>query len=220
MSEQTVEQIKLKKYFPDGSEAGIIDVNAYVFNTEPNVHVLHQALRRELANARQGSASTKTRAEVRGGGRKPRKQKGTGNARIGSIRSPLLVGGGISHGPKPRSFVFALPKKVRTLAIRSSLSTAADKIMVIDDFSFLESSKTRNYLEFARKLGVENKKTLILVDYRLPENQHLKLATRNLNSVKISLPHNLSVKDLINTEVILASAQAIQEINERYASYE
>jgi large subunit ribosomal protein L4 len=213
------EKLVLKKFSKDGKEAGQVDVSPEVFGIEPNLHVLHQAVRRELANGRAGTANTKTRGEVRGGGKKPWKQKGTGRARAGSIRSPLWVGGGVTFGPKPRDYSFKLPRKVRVLAIRSSLSAAQSKFRVIEDFSFLNSPKTREVALLIKNLGLQQQKVLILADYKASENQHAFLATRNLPNVKLCLPHNLSVKDLIDADAVIASANAIQEINERYAAY-
>ncbi len=217
---QAPEKIILKKYAKDGKEAGQLEVAAEVFGIEPNVHVLHQAVRRELANGRAGTAKTKTRSEVRGGGKKPWKQKGTGRARAGSIRSPLWVGGGVTFGPVPRSYRFELPRKVRVLAIRSSLSAAQTKFKVVDDFSFLSGPKTQEVAQLLKSFGLDReKKVLILADYKLPENQHVFLAARNLPGVKLRLPHNLSVKDLLDADAVIASTGAVQEINERYAAY-
>jgi large subunit ribosomal protein L4 len=213
------DKVLLKKFSKDGQEAGQVEVSAEVFGIEPNVHVLHQAVRRELANGRAGTACTKTRGEVRGGGKKPWKQKGTGRARAGSIRSPLWVGGGVIFGPKPRSYAFDLPRKVRVLAIRSSLSAAQSKFKVLDDFSFLSAPKTKEVASLLKNLGLNNKKVLILADYKAQENQHLMLATRNIPGVKLRLPHNLSVKDLLDADGVITSAKAVQEINERYAAY-
>lgn len=213
------EKIVLKKFSKDGKEAGQVDVSPEVFGIEPNLHVLHQAVRRELANGRAGTANTKTRGEVRGGGKKPWKQKGTGRARAGSIRSPLWVGGGVTFGPKPRDYSFKLPRKVRVLAIRSSLSAAQSKFRVVEDFSFLSNPKTKEVAQLIKNLGLHQQKVLILADYKVSENQHTYLATRNLPNVKLCLPHNLSVKDLIDADAVIASANAIQEINERYAAY-
>lgn len=213
------EKIVLKKFSKEGKEAGQVDVSPEVFGIEPNLHVLHQAVRRELANGRAGTANTKTRGEVRGGGKKPWKQKGTGRARAGSIRSPLWVGGGVTFGPKPRDYSFKLPRKVRVLAIRSSLSAAQSKFRVIEDFSFLSNPKTKEVAQLIKNLGLHQQKVLILADYKASENQHAYLATRNLPNVKLCLPHNLSVKDLIDADAVIASANAIQEINERYAAY-
>jgi large subunit ribosomal protein L4 len=214
------DKILLPKFSKDGKEAGQLEVAPEVFGIEPNVHVLHQAVRRELANGRAGTACAKTRGEVRGGGKKPWKQKGTGRARAGSIRSPLWVGGGVIFGPKPRSYAFDLPRKVRLLAIRSSLSAAQSKFRVLEDFSFLSGPKTKEMTQFLNKLGLEKQhKVLILADYKVDANQNLRLASRNLPGVKLRLPHNLSVKDLLEADAVLASADAVQEINERYAAY-
>ncbi|MBY0405322.1 MAG: 50S ribosomal protein L4 [Cyanobacteria bacterium] len=211
--------ILLKQFNKDGKPQTELEVSESVFGLEPNIHVLHLAVRRELANARSGSANCKTRSEVRGGGRKPWKQKGTGRARAGSIRSPLWVGGGVSFGPKPRDFSINLPKKVRSLAIKSSLSSAKTKFHVIEDFSFLKAPKTKEIAGLLKKLEVSGKKILLLVDYKAEENQNIYLAARNIDRLKISLPHNLSVKDILDAEAILATKSAVEEINERYASH-
>lgn len=213
------DKVLLNKFSKEGKEAGQVEVSAEVFGIEPNVHVLHQAVRRELANGRAGTACAKTRGEVRGGGKKPWKQKGTGRARAGSIRSPLWVGGGVIFGPKPRDYSFDLPRKVRVLAIRSSLSAAQSKFKVLEDFSFLSAPKTKDVAQLLNSLGLKDQKVLILADYKAQENQNLLLAVRNLPGVKIRLPHNLSVKDLLDVDGVVASASAVQEINERYAAY-
>lgn len=213
------EKVTLQKVGKDGKEAGQVEVSTEVFGIDPNVHVLHLAVRRELANGRAGTANTKTRSEVRGGGKKPWKQKGTGRARAGSIRSPLWVGGGVTFGPKPRDYSFELPRKVRVLAIRSGLSAAQGKFRVLDDFSFLSGPKTKELAQLLKGLGLTDKKVLVLVDYKAQENQHVALASRNLPGLKLRLPHNLSVKDLIDADAVLASTQAVEEINERYAAH-
>jgi large subunit ribosomal protein L4 len=216
MAENT---LQLNKFSKDGKEAGQVEVSPEVFGIEPNVHVLHQAVRRELANGRAGTACTKTRGEVRGGGKKPWKQKGTGRARAGSIRSPLWVGGGVTFGPKPRDYSFNLPRKVRVLAIRSSLSAAQSKFRVVEDFSFLNSPKTKEMTLLLKNLGLAHQKVLILADYKAAENQHVLLAARNIPGVKLRLPHNLSCRELLDADAVIASASAVQEINERYAAY-
>lgn len=214
------EKIMLKKVSPFGEEIGEVEVSSEVFGIKPNTHVLHQAVRRELANGRAGTACTKTRSEVRGGGKKPWKQKGTGRARAGSIRSPLWAGGGVIFGPKPRQYAFNLPRKVRLLAIRSSLSAAQVKFRVLDDFSFLKSSKTKQMAQLLKNLGLnKQQKVLLLVDYKASGNQHVVLASRNLPGLKLRLPHNLSVRELLAVDAVIASSDAIQEINERYSAY-
>ena len=120
-----------------GSQIGEMNLDDKVFAVEPNIHVMHLALKRQLNNARQGSANSKTRAEVSGGGRKPWKQKGTGRARAGSIRSPLFAGGGVSFGPKPRDYATNLPQKARKLALKSALSAKLEAVTVVKDFSEL-----------------------------------------------------------------------------------
>lgn len=214
----SAEKVYIKKISPKGGAVGQLEVSPDVFGVEPNIHVLHLAVRRELSNGRAGTACTKTRAEVRGGGKKPWKQKGTGRARAGSIRSPLWVGGGVTFGPKPRDYSFALPKKVRLLAIRSSLSSAQPKFSVIENFSFLTTPKTKPFAEFLKAMGLIEQKILILTNYKAAENQNLFLASRNLQGVKLSLPHNLSVKDILNADAVIASEDAVREINERYAT--
>jgi large subunit ribosomal protein L4 len=213
------DKLTLTKFSKDGKEAGQVEVSSEVFGIDPNVHVLHLAVRRELANGRAGTACTKTRGEVRGGGKKPWKQKGTGRARAGSIRSPLWVGGGVTFGPKPRDYSFNLPRKVRVLAMRSSLSAAQGKFRILEDFSFLSGPKTKEVAALLNSLNLAEKKVLILADYKATENQHIYLAARNLPGVKLCLPHNLSVKDLLDADAVIASNSAVQEINERYASY-
>jgi len=208
--------VELKKYSQKGTEAGTLSVSETVFGIQPNTHVLHLAVRRELANGRRGTAKVKTRAEVRGGGRKPWKQKGTGRARAGSIRSPLWVGGGVTFGPIPRDFGFDLPKKVRRLALRSALSTSSDKFMVIDSFDFLDAPKTQKMAQFLKGLGLNDKKVLILNDYKAADN--IKLASRNLAGVKLRLSSNLSVKDILEADAIVANQAAVEAINERYAT--
>jgi len=128
---------------PNGEKLGEITLDKKVFGVEPNIHVMHLALRRQLNNARQGSACTKTRAEVAGGGRKPWKQKGTGRARAGSLRSPLFAGGGVIFGPKPRSYAFNMPQKARKLALKSALSARSSQLVFVKDFSTLEAPKTK-----------------------------------------------------------------------------
>ena len=128
----------------NGEKLGEITLEKSVFGVEPNLHVMHLALRRQLNNARQGSACAKTRAEVAGGGRKPWKQKGTGRARAGSLRSPLFAGGGVIFGPKPRSYAFNMPQKARQLALRSALSAREAQIVVVKDFSTIAEPKTKS----------------------------------------------------------------------------
>ena len=197
-----------------GKKSGEITLDESVFGVEPNLHVMHLALRRQLNNARQGSACTKTRAEVAGGGRKPWKQKGTGRARAGSIRSPLFAGGGVIFGPKPRSYAFAIPQKVRKLALKSALSAKSDKLTVVKDFSEITEPKTKLMVKALASLKVEGK-VLIVADTKAAENKYLELAARNIPSVKMILPSNLNVKDLLEADCVVITEAAVNEITER-----
>lgn len=142
-----------------GSPVGEIELNEYVFGIEPNAHVLHSAVVAQLASQRRGTSSTLLRGEVRGGGRKPWRQKGTGRARAGSIRSPLFRGGAVLFGPKPRDYGFSLPKKVRRLALRSALSSKVNeqKLIVLEDLSLTEA-KTREMVKVLKALNADKKR--------------------------------------------------------------
>ncbi len=196
-----------------GEKLGAISLNESVFGVEPNLHVMHLALRRQLNNARQGSACAKTRAEVRGGGRKPWKQKGTGRARAGSLRSPLFAGGGVSFGPKPRDYSFSMPQKARQLALKSALSARSEQIVVVKDLAIAEP-KTKLMVSVLDSLKVAGK-ILIIADVKAAENNNLNLAARNIPSVKLLLPSNLNVKDLLEADSVVLTESAVNEITER-----
>ena len=198
----------------NGEKLGEIALNEAVFGVEPNLHVMHLALRRQLNNARQGSASAKTRAEVSGGGKKPWKQKGTGRARAGSLRSPLFAGGGVIFGPKPRSYAFNMPQKARQLAIKSALSARSEQLVVVKDFSTIVEPKTKLMVAALKSLNVSGK-TLIVADVKADENKNLELATRNIPSVKVILPSNLNVKDLLEADFVVMTESAVNDITER-----
>ena len=196
-----------------GEKLGAISLSESVFGVEPNLHVMHLALRRQLNNARQGSACAKTRAEVRGGGRKPWKQKGTGRARAGSLRSPLFAGGGVSFGPKPRDYSFSMPQKARQLALKSALSARNEQIVVVKDLAIAEP-KTKLMVSVLDSLKVAGK-ILIIADVKAAENNNLNLAARNIPSVKLLLPSNLNVKDLLEADSVIITESAVNEITER-----
>lgn len=198
----------------NGEKLGEIALNEAVFGVEPNLHVMHLALRRQLNNARQGSASCKIRAEVSGGGKKPWKQKGTGRARAGSLRSPLFAGGGVIFGPKPRSYAFNMPQKARQLAIKSALSARSEQLVVVKDFSTIAEPKTKLMVSALKALNVSGK-TLIVADVKADENKNLELAARNIPSVKIILPSNLNVKDLLEADFVVMTESAVNDITER-----
>ena len=197
-----------------GSAVGQIALDEKVFGVEPNLHVMHLALRRQLNNGRAGSANTKTRSEVSGGGRKPWKQKGTGRARAGSLRSPLFAGGGVIFGPKPRDYSFSMPSKARRLALKSALSARIENTVLVKDFSEINEPKTKLMAETLKALKVEGK-ILIIADVKAAENAYLELSARNLPNVKIILPSNLNVKDLLEADNVIITEAAIKEITER-----
>ncbi len=197
-----------------GKSLGEITLDENVFGVEPNLHVMHLALRRQLNNARQGSACAKTRAEVRGGGRKPWKQKGTGRARAGSTRSPLFAGGGVIFGPKPKDYSFSMPQKARKLALKSALSARSEQLIVVKDFSGIKEPKTKLMVKTLSALKAEGK-VLIIADVEAAENQYLELASRNIPSVRTILPSNLNVKDLLEADYVVITEAALSEITER-----
>ena len=198
----------------NGEKLGEINLNAEVFGVEPNLHVMHLALRRQLNNARQGSACAKTRAEVSGGGKKPWKQKGTGRARAGSLRSPLFAGGGVIFGPKPRSYAFNMPQKARKLALKAALSARQDQLIVVKDFSTIAEPKTKLMVSALKSLNVSGK-VLIVADTKAAENKFLELSARNIPSVKMILPSNLNVKDLLEADFVVLTEASVKDITER-----
>lgn len=213
-----------------GSAVGDVTFDDDVFGVEPNVHVLHAALQRQLANARSGSANSKTRAEVRGGGRKPWRQKGTGRARAGSIRSPLWNGGGVIFGPKPRSYYQSMPKKARQLALRSALAARKDDFVVVknfdglfskapkagDDASKIEQPKTKKFAGVISDLKLQDKCVILLLDNGVPGIQQIERAARNMANVCVLNVNNLNVKDLISAEAVLTSERTIEFLNNRF----
>lgn len=197
-----------------GSAVGQMSLDEKVFGVEPNLHVMHLALRRRLNNGRSGVANAKTRAEVSGGGRKPWKQKGTGRARAGSLRSPLFAGGGVIFGPKTRDYSFSIPQKARRLALKSALSARIENTILVKDFSEINEPKTKLMVESLKALKVEGK-ILIIADTKAAENAYLELSARNLPNVRIILPSNLNVKDLLEADNVIITEAAINDITER-----
>ena len=208
----------LNIYKLDGSQAGTVEVNNEIFGIEPNKHVMHEVLVAELAEARQGSASTKTRAEVRGGGRKPFRQKGTGRARQGSTRAPHMVGGGVVHGPKPRNYAKKVNKKVRRLALRSALAQKISEgnVIVLDDFA-LETPKTKTFVEFAKVLNFNGAKQLYITNDdtdNIDRDYFLYLSTRNIEKVAAINTRDLSVYWLIKQDKVVLTKEALATIEE------
>jgi len=206
----------LNIYKLDGSQAGTIEVNNDIFGIEPNKHVMHEVLVAELAEARQGSASTKTRAEVRGGGRKPFRQKGTGRARQGSTRAPHMVGGGVVHGPKPRDYVKKVNKKVRKLALRSALATKINEgnLIVLDDFA-LETPKTKTFVNFAKALNFVDQKQLFVVnDFTEDKDYNLYMSVRNIEKTFVLDSRELRIFWLIKQDKVILTKEALAAIEE------
>lgn len=198
-----------------GEEVGQATLELKVAKDETASHLLHRAVVRHLANARQGNASTKTRAEVRGGGRKPWRQKGTGRARAGSIRSPLWRGGGVIFGPKPRDFSLKMNRKERRLALRTAISSRAEDMIVVENFSEqLAQPKTKELASALGRWGVkpDQKVALVLVD----TDENIYLSARNICYLKIMRADSLNVYDLLNADKIVITSEALTKIQEVY----
>ena len=206
----------LNIYKLDGSQAGTVEVNNEIFGIEPNKTVMHEVLVAELAELRQGTASTKTRAEVRGGGRKPFRQKGTGRARQGSTRAPHMVGGGVVHGPKPRDYVKKVNKKVRKLALRSALTTKINEgnLIVLDDFA-LETPKTKTFVNFAKTLDFAGQKQLFVVnDFTEDRDYNLYMSVRNIEKTFVLDSRELRIFWLIKQDKVILTKEALAAIEE------
>jgi large subunit ribosomal protein L4 len=199
-----------------GAEAGSATLELKVAKEENAAHIVHRALVRQMTNARQGTASTKTRAEVSGGGRKPWRQKGTGRARAGSIRSPLWRGGGVSFGPKPRDFDLKMNRKERRLALRTALMSRIEDTIVVEDFaSQLSQPKTKEFAQALTRWGVDaGNKVLVIVD-EIDDN--VWLSARNIPTVNLIRATGLNVYDLLHADKIVATAAAIAKIQEVYS---
>jgi large subunit ribosomal protein L4 len=198
-----------------GEEAGSATLELTIAKEENAAHIVHRALIRQTNNARQGTASAKTRAEVRGGGRKPWKQKGTGRARAGSIRSPLWRGGGVIFGPKPKDYNMKMNRKERRLALRTALMSRHEDIIVVEEFATnLAQPKTKEFVAALTRWGVESGEKVLLIVPEVEDN--LLLSTRNVASVKTISASGLNVFDLLNADRIIATANAIAKIQEVY----
>ncbi|MBW4579308.1 MAG: 50S ribosomal protein L4 [Tildeniella nuda ZEHNDER 1965/U140] len=198
-----------------GQEAGTASLDLKVASEGNAAHIVHRALTRQLANARQGTASTKTRAEVRGGGRKPWRQKGTGRARAGSNRSPLWRGGGVIFGPKPRDYTVKMNRKERRLALRTALQSRLEALVVVQDFADnLPRPKTKEVVKALAGWGVEPRaKVLLIVAER---NENVYLSARNIDNLRMISASNLNVFDLLAADHIVATASALTKIQEVY----
>ncbi|MBD2314234.1 50S ribosomal protein L4 [Desertifilum sp. FACHB-1129] len=198
-----------------GEEKGSASLELRVAKEESSAHIVHRALVRQLNNGRQGTASTKTRAEVRGGGRKPWRQKGTGRARAGSIRSPLWRGGGVIFGPKPRSYETKMNRKERRLALRTALMSRVEDLVVVEDFSTqLERPKTKELVAAIARWGVDPSAKILLI---LPErSETIYLSARNIPNVRTIKSDQLNIFDILNADKIVATQAAVEKIQEVY----
>lgn len=199
-------EISAALFAPDGTEKGEIALDASVFGIEPNLSVLHQVVTAQLAAARTGSASTKTRAEVRGGGRKPWRQKGLGRARHGSIRSPQWAGGGVAHGPKPRSYKQRTPKKMKRLALYSALSARASEsaVKVVETIDWTEP-KTKSAVSLLNAIG-KPRKTLVVLG---AGDSVAELSFRNLQGVQLVRPGRVTPYDVLWADTVLFTTDTL-----------
>ena len=201
-------------YDMTGKQTGTMEVSEAVFGIAPNATVLHSVVVNYLANQRQGTQSTLTRSEVRGGGKKPWRQKGTGRARQGSTRAPQWTHGGIALGPKPRDYGYTLPKKVRRLAMKSALSSkvANEEMMILDELT-LEEIKTKTMAGVLNALGADKKVLLVMGE----KDEKVILSARNIPGVKTALVNTLNVYDILNADKFIVVKDAVAKIEEVYA---
>lgn len=204
---------KVDVYNMEGAVVGSIELADTIFGIEPNEDVLHRVVLNQLANRRQGTHSTKTRSEVRGGGKKPYRQKGTGRARQGSTRSAQWVGGGIIFGPKPRDYSYTLPKKVRRLAMKSALSTKliGGDIIVLDTLE-LSEIKTKSMVNVLEKIGVTRSALVVLQD----KNENVEKSARNLVGIKLARVNTINVFDILKFDKFVVTKAAVEKVQEVY----
>ena len=205
---------KVDVYDMQGKKVSDVELNANVFGIEPNEAVVHSVLVNYLANQRQGTQSTKTRAEVRGGGRKPWRQKGTGRARQGSIRAPQWIKGGIALGPKPRSYTYKVNKKEKQLEIKSLLSSKVleNELTVVEKLEMKEA-KTKEMVKTLSNLKVEGKTLIIVAD----KNENVYLSSRNIEGVKAITLNMINVYDLLNYNKLVLPLDTVKKLEEVYA---
>ena len=205
---------KIDVYNIEGKKVSDIELADSVFGIEPNEKIVHSVLVNYMANQRQGTSNTKTRAEVSGGGRKPWRQKGTGRARQGSIRSPQWFKGGIALGPKPRDYSYRVNKKERRLAVRSVLSSKVleNNLVVVDSMNF-DAIKTKNMVSALNNLKVEGKTLIVLPE----KNENVQKSARNIEGVKTSLVNTINVYDLLKYNKLVLTVDAVKSLEEVYA---
>ncbi len=202
---------KITAYKDNGAENGAVEVQDAIFGIEPNDSVVTDAVIMQRASMRQGTHDVKNRSEVRGGGRKPWRQKGTGRARQGSIRSPQWVGGGVVFGPTPRLYAYHLPKKVSRLALKSVLSQkAADSNLIVIDSISYDKPSTKAFAQLLNTVGVDNKALVVVED----GNDNVALSARNIDKVKVVAPEGVNVLDVINANKLVVTKAALSKIEE------
>jgi len=201
----------------DGKKSGTVSLDLAVAKATSSADLIHRAVLRQLANKRQGTASTLTRSEVRGGGRKPYKQKGTGRARQGSIRTPLRPGGGIIFGPKPRSYNLDMNRKERRLALRTAIMSRVSDMKAVEDFgSTLKQPKTNEIINGLARLGIQKtEKVLVILD---SPSDVIKKSINNIEKVKLIAADQLNVFDILNANKLVIGQSAINKIQEVYSS--
>ena len=197
-----------------GEEAGTIELNDAIFGIEPNQNAVHAVVKNILANRRQGTQSAKTRAEVRGGGRKPFRQKGTGRHRQGSSTDPSQVGGGVVFAPKPRSYRYNVPKKLRRLAMLSALSSKAqeNELIVIDEISF-DEPKTKEMVRMLENVKAEKKALIVTA----AKDENIVKSAANIQGIRTALVGTMNVYDILNHTSFIVTKEAIEKIEEVYA---
>ena len=205
---------KVSLYNMEGKQIGDIELNDSIFGVEVNEPAMHAAVINHLANKRQGTQSTKTRTEVRGGGIKPWRQKGTGRARQGSIRAPQWTGGGVALGPKPRSYRYTLTKKLRQLALKSALTSKvlSENIIVVDDIKVNEY-KTKEMVAVLKNFDVTSKALFVLAE----KDDKVVRSTNNIPGVATTMATTLNVYDILNHDKFIITADAVKKLEEVYA---
>lgn len=203
--------MELKVLKINGTESGEkVNLPDEIFGIEPNTHLIYQAVRTYLSNRRQGTHKTKERSEVRGGGKKPYRQKGTGNARRGTSRSPVMVGGGTIFGPRPHRYYLDIPKKAARLARKSALSLKAkeNEITIVEDFNF-DKPRTKDMIDVIKSLKLDSTKTLLLVPEK---NENLYKSGRNLPKLNVLISDQAATYDLLNNKMILIQKSAVEKL--------
>lgn len=205
---------KVAIYNVSGQQVSEIELNDNVFGIKVSEHAMYEVVKNQLANKRQGTQSAKTRSEVRGGGRKPWKQKGTGRARVGSIRSPLWVGGGTVFAPKPRDYSYTIPKKVRRLAMKSALTSKVNngELIILDELK-LDAPKTKEMVNILKNLNVD-KKALIVTSEK---SEAVIKSANNIPGVQTALVNTINVYDILKHDKFIITKEAVQKVEEVYA---